>query len=132
MHAWKFFEIGHKMLKQLELWFLKSAEGEEFSFPCQMSSEENKFSFFSLSPCCFESYIGRQITVFDIIQSLFITIWIVVFFFHAFYTHSSQFLHYILFFLLDKHREKIVQIYICIKDSWNLLSRLTHRSSLND
>ena len=62
------------MLKQLELWFLKSVEGEEFSFPCQMSSEENKFSFFSLSPCCFESYIGRQITVFDIIQSLFITI----------------------------------------------------------
>ena len=46
----KIFWIHHKMLKQLELWFLKSAEREKFYFPCQMSSKENKFSFFSLSP----------------------------------------------------------------------------------
>ena len=42
--------------------------------------------------------------------------------------------HYSLFFffLLDKHKETIVQIYRCTKDFWNLLSRLTHRSSVKD
>ena len=67
----KFFEIRHKVVKELELWFLKSAEEEKFSFPCQMSSEDNKFTFFSLSPRCFESHIGRQITLFSHYSLLF-------------------------------------------------------------
>ena len=56
-------------------------------------------------------------------HTLIFTIWTIQSLFDTIYYYLNSF-----FFLLDKYKETIVHIYSCTKDSWYLLSRLTHRS----
>ena len=134
-------DLSRSWIVMLEI-FLKSVicgdnwslveEGKKI-FSCQMALEENIYSLsFPLLHFVFKAKVGDKTTIHHYSWLLSFEFFFFLHTSQSLFTLFSLYLFYILFFLVDKYKKTIVQIYRCTKDSWNLLSGLTHRSSIKD